>query len=146
MAEYLVELGIDSISLNPDTVIATTRQVLEVEARLGRGPRARRPAHDPPSPRRAVAPHRAVRAGRSPRSPSIQTHKAAPMPVILVGEACLKRLADVDFLVECGSIDADVRECSGVRKLPRKCGMAFTPGMSFTVARNLATTTKAWDT
>ncbi len=34
VAEYLVELGIDSISLNPDTVLATTRQVLEVEKRL----------------------------------------------------------------------------------------------------------------
>lgn len=34
MAEYLVELGIDSMSLNPDTVINTTRHVLEVEARL----------------------------------------------------------------------------------------------------------------
>ncbi len=36
MAEYLVELGIDSMSLNPDTVIKTTRHVLEVEGRLGR--------------------------------------------------------------------------------------------------------------
>jgi pyruvate,water dikinase len=33
MAEYLVELGIDSISLNPDTVLATTRLVSNVEAR-----------------------------------------------------------------------------------------------------------------
>jgi pyruvate,water dikinase len=38
MAEYLVEIGIDSMSLNPDTVLKTTRQVLEVEKRLGRGP------------------------------------------------------------------------------------------------------------
>lgn len=37
MAEYLVDIGINSISLNPDTVIATTRQVLEVEKALGRG-------------------------------------------------------------------------------------------------------------
>jgi pyruvate,water dikinase len=36
MAEYLAELGIDSISLNPDTVIKTTRHILEVEERLGR--------------------------------------------------------------------------------------------------------------
>jgi pyruvate,water dikinase len=36
MAEFLVELGIDSISLNPDTVIKTTRQILELERRLGR--------------------------------------------------------------------------------------------------------------
>jgi pyruvate,water dikinase len=34
MAEYLVELGIDSMSLNPDTVLTTTRLVLEVEQRL----------------------------------------------------------------------------------------------------------------
>jgi pyruvate,water dikinase len=33
MAEFLVECGIDSISLNPDTVLRTTRQVLEIEAR-----------------------------------------------------------------------------------------------------------------
>ncbi len=39
MAEYLVTLGIDSMSLNPDTVLATTRHVLEVEKRLGRRPR-----------------------------------------------------------------------------------------------------------
>jgi pyruvate,water dikinase len=38
-AQYLVELGIDSISLNPDTMIKTTRQLLEVEQRLGRAPR-----------------------------------------------------------------------------------------------------------
>ena len=36
MAEYLVEIGIDSMSLNPDTVLATTKHILEVEARLGR--------------------------------------------------------------------------------------------------------------
>jgi pyruvate,water dikinase len=34
MAEYLVELGIDSMSLNPDTVLSTTQHILEVEARL----------------------------------------------------------------------------------------------------------------
>ncbi|MEW6038821.1 MAG: phosphoenolpyruvate synthase [Pseudomonadota bacterium] len=39
MAEYLVEIGIDSMSLNPDTVIKTTRHVLEVEKRLGRAHR-----------------------------------------------------------------------------------------------------------
>jgi pyruvate,water dikinase len=31
MAEYLVTLGIDSISLNPDSVIATTQHVLKIE-------------------------------------------------------------------------------------------------------------------
>jgi pyruvate, water dikinase len=31
MAEFLVGLGIDSMSLNPDTVVKTTRQVLELE-------------------------------------------------------------------------------------------------------------------
>jgi pyruvate,water dikinase len=36
MAEYLVRLGIDSISLNPDTVVKTTLRVLELEKTLGR--------------------------------------------------------------------------------------------------------------
>ncbi|HVL75742.1 MAG TPA: putative PEP-binding protein, partial [Noviherbaspirillum sp.] len=36
MAEYLVEIGIDSISLNPDTLIKTARRLLDVERRLGR--------------------------------------------------------------------------------------------------------------
>ena len=40
MAEYLVELGIDSMSLNPDTVVKTTGLVLEAESRLA----AARPA------------------------------------------------------------------------------------------------------
>jgi pyruvate, water dikinase len=44
MAEYLVEIGIDSISLNPDTVIKTTRSILELEERLGLGAGAERPA------------------------------------------------------------------------------------------------------
>ena len=51
MAEYLVELGIDSISLNPDTVVRTTERILAVERRLsatggqltGVGNGARRP-------------------------------------------------------------------------------------------------------
>lgn len=36
MAEYLVEIGIDSMSLNPDTVLQTTQRVLALEKRLGR--------------------------------------------------------------------------------------------------------------
>ncbi|HKJ07668.1 MAG TPA: phosphoenolpyruvate synthase [Gammaproteobacteria bacterium] len=36
MAEYLVRIGIDSMSLNPDTVLKTTRHVLEVERSLDR--------------------------------------------------------------------------------------------------------------
>jgi pyruvate,water dikinase len=40
MARYLVELGIDSMSLNPDAVIKTTVTVLEVEKSLGRRLRA----------------------------------------------------------------------------------------------------------
>jgi pyruvate, water dikinase len=38
-AQYLVKIGIDSISLNPDTIIKTTQQVLEVEKKLGKVPR-----------------------------------------------------------------------------------------------------------
>ncbi len=34
MAEFLVEIGIDSMSLNPDTVLQTTQLVLETERRL----------------------------------------------------------------------------------------------------------------
>jgi len=36
MAEFLVEIGIDSMSLNPDTVLQTTQKILETEQRLGR--------------------------------------------------------------------------------------------------------------
>ncbi len=39
MAAYLVELGIESMSLNPDTILKITKSVLEVERRLGRRPR-----------------------------------------------------------------------------------------------------------
>jgi pyruvate,water dikinase len=39
IAEYLIRLGIDSISLNPDAVLKTTLHVLEVEKLLGREPR-----------------------------------------------------------------------------------------------------------
>jgi pyruvate, water dikinase len=35
MAEYLVEIGIDSMSLNPDSVLGVTRSVLALEARMG---------------------------------------------------------------------------------------------------------------
>ena len=34
MAEFLVRVGIDSMSLNPDTVVKTTRQILTVEQQL----------------------------------------------------------------------------------------------------------------
>jgi pyruvate,water dikinase len=34
MAEFLVRIGIDSMSLNPDTVVKTTRQVLELEQQM----------------------------------------------------------------------------------------------------------------
>jgi pyruvate,water dikinase len=36
MAEYLVEIGIDSMSLNPDTVLQTTQRILAMEKSLGR--------------------------------------------------------------------------------------------------------------
>ena len=39
IAEFLVRLGIDSISLNPDTVLQTTRRIVDMEKRLGREPR-----------------------------------------------------------------------------------------------------------
>jgi pyruvate,water dikinase len=39
IARYLVELGIDSISLTPDSVLKTMRAVVELEKELGRQPR-----------------------------------------------------------------------------------------------------------
>ena len=43
-ADYLVRLGIDSISLNPDTVLKTTQLVLDIERELGRSPRGSKQA------------------------------------------------------------------------------------------------------
>jgi pyruvate,water dikinase len=43
VAQSLVELGIDSISVTPDTLLKVTRDVLAVEARLGRAPRGKTP-------------------------------------------------------------------------------------------------------
>jgi pyruvate,water dikinase len=40
LAEFLVELGIDSISFNPDGVIRTTRLEVVAERRLGRSAEA----------------------------------------------------------------------------------------------------------
>lgn len=40
MARFLVEIGIDSMSLNPDTVLQTTKAVLDVERALGRPSRS----------------------------------------------------------------------------------------------------------
>ncbi len=42
MARFLVELGIESMSLNPDTVLATTQQVLAIERNLSREPQSAR--------------------------------------------------------------------------------------------------------
>jgi pyruvate,water dikinase len=36
MAEFLVRLGIDSISLNPDTILRTTPRIVALEHQLGR--------------------------------------------------------------------------------------------------------------
>lgn len=38
MAAFLVETGIDSMSLNPDSVLRTTQAVLELEHRLADNP------------------------------------------------------------------------------------------------------------
>jgi pyruvate, water dikinase len=46
MAEYLVEIGIDSMSLNPDTVLKTTARILELEERLGHAPRSTTETHE----------------------------------------------------------------------------------------------------
>lgn len=41
LARFLVEIGIDSISVTPDTLLAVTREVLAAEAALGTSPEAR---------------------------------------------------------------------------------------------------------
>ncbi len=59
-AQFLVEQGIDSISLNPDAVVKTTLKVLEMERAMDRAGAAvaRRPAA--PRPDSATTSHRAV--------------------------------------------------------------------------------------
>jgi len=47
IAKYLVEIGIDSISLTPDSVLPTMRAVLELERRLGRPARTEAVAGTP---------------------------------------------------------------------------------------------------
>jgi len=42
-AQFLVQCGIDSISLNPDTVLKTTEKILQVEKALGIPPRKKEP-------------------------------------------------------------------------------------------------------
>jgi pyruvate, water dikinase len=44
VAEFLVRLGIDSLSLNPDSLLATTRRVLEIERQLPPAGRATKKA------------------------------------------------------------------------------------------------------
>jgi uncharacterized protein (TIGR00730 family) len=40
----------------------------------------------------------------------IQTRKVAPMPVVLIGEAYWRSVLDVEFLLECGSIEVEDSE------------------------------------
>ncbi|KRF34131.1 phosphoenolpyruvate synthase [Nocardioides sp. Soil805] len=47
MAQFLVELGIDSMSLNPDSLVSTTRAVLDLEMRLARADEPVLPAPHP---------------------------------------------------------------------------------------------------
>ncbi len=58
MARLLVELGIESVSLNPDTVLKTTRDILDLEARL-------KPKRSTPK-RRGTGVAGARAAGRTP--------------------------------------------------------------------------------
>ena len=70
MAEFLVELGIDSISLNPDAVIKTTLHVLDVERRLGRTPPDVRSQEQPGLPAVVAAAQKSAAAARGePRGP-----------------------------------------------------------------------------
>jgi pyruvate, water dikinase len=49
VVEFLVGLGIDALSVTPDTLLKVTRDVLAVERRLGRPPRARAGREGSPS-------------------------------------------------------------------------------------------------
>jgi hypothetical protein len=70
MAEFLVEIGIDSISLNPDAVIKTTLHVLEVERRLGRTPPDVRSPEQPGVPAIVAAAQKIAAAARGePQGP-----------------------------------------------------------------------------
>ncbi len=42
-AAFLVQKGIDSISINPDAIVSTTRKILEQEKALGLAPRISSP-------------------------------------------------------------------------------------------------------
>ena len=57
VAEFLVRLGIESMSLNPDTVVKTTRQILQVEQQLAAAATTRQGRSENPniSPRRPSA-------------------------------------------------------------------------------------------
>jgi pyruvate,water dikinase len=53
MAAFLVKLGIDALSLNPDSVLKTTVAVLELEKSLGEAGRAPAPVEAPGKSRAA---------------------------------------------------------------------------------------------
>jgi pyruvate,water dikinase len=55
LAQFLVERGIDSISVTPDSVLGTLRAVLETEARLGIPPREADDGRDGDAARRRSA-------------------------------------------------------------------------------------------
>jgi pyruvate,water dikinase len=62
IAQYLVELDIDAMSVTPDTLLKITVDVLAVEARLGRAPRrAAQPSATPPETTAPTAPTTATR-------------------------------------------------------------------------------------
>ena len=83
MAEFLVRLGIDSMSLNPDTVVKTTRQVLELEHQLVPSPRHEAADHHRPAlprrgalrPRRCADQRRAALRGDRRPGPEAAGHR-----------------------------------------------------------------------
>jgi pyruvate,water dikinase len=56
-ARFLVECGIDSISLNPDTVLKTTLEIADVERQLAAPEPPNEPARSRPGPPEPTAPH-----------------------------------------------------------------------------------------
>ena len=83
MAEFLVRIGIESMSLNPDTVVKTTRQVLELERQLVPSPCHEAADHHRPAlprrgalrPRRCADQRRAALRGDGRPGPKVAGHR-----------------------------------------------------------------------
>jgi phosphoenolpyruvate-protein kinase (PTS system EI component) len=70
-ARFLVEKGISSISLNPDTVLQTTQVIVEAEAELAAIEAISNLSDDPANI--GISPTVSAAVGRSPRTATVET-------------------------------------------------------------------------